>query len=99
MKQVLTQDDKDAEHRPCIRCGKWGETRNCHYNGFRSHSFGKGRATKGHRYAMAEFCQNCDTLFSEEGYPNWPGGSKAVERSEEFLYWCIMTQIRRLDGD
>ncbi len=44
---------------------------------------------------MAEFCFECDQLFSEEAYGLWEGGSKSIERSEEFLFWVVMTRIRR----
>jgi len=95
VKQKLSQEDRDAEHRPCICCGSEGTTRNAHYCGIRQHAYGKGGSVKGSRVAMAEFCQNCDTIFSEEKYYLWDGGSKSIERSEEFLHWCIMTAIRR----
>ena len=94
-KQSLTKEDREAEHRPCIRCGKPGETRNAHYCGYRSYAYGKGRSTKGSRVAMAEVCQDCDDYLSEANYGHWKGGSKNIERSEEFLHFCIMTLIRR----
>ena len=80
--------------RPCIRCGKPGETRRCHYNGFRAHDYGKGMRRKPSDLAVAEFCHECDQLFSEANYHKWTGGSKDIERSEEFLYHIIMTAIR-----
>lgn len=84
-----------ARDKLCIRCGKEGETCLRHYNGFRAHSYGKGRGIKCHDIAAAELCNECDSLFSEANYPLWDGGSKSVERSEEFLHWCMMTNIRR----
>lgn len=84
-----------ARHMPCIRCGKEGETRACHFNGFRQHSYGKGRGIKCNDMVTAEFCQGCDDLFSEKNYAAWTGGSKSIERSEEFQHWVIMTIIRR----
>lgn len=84
-----------ARGQPCVRCDKQGETCLRHYNGFRAHSYGKGRGIKPHDIAGAELCNECDSLFSEANYPIWDGGSKSVERSEEFLHWCIMTNIRR----
>jgi len=88
-----------ARHRGCIRCGRDGETRPCHYNGFRSHSYGKGRGIKCTDIATAEFCQACDELFSEAKYQMWVGGSKSTERSEEFLHWIMLTNIRRASDD
>lgn len=85
-----------ARNQPCIRCGKLGETRACHYNGFRAYSYGKGRGIKCHDIVTAEFCQSCDDDFSEKNYGNWPEGSKSIDRSEEFLHWVVMTIIRRM---
>ena len=85
---------RDLANQICIRCGKPGETRRAHYNGYRSYSYGKGRGRKCSDVATAEFCNDCDQLFSESSYPLYAGGSKSVERSEEFLHWIIMTAIR-----
>ena len=82
-----------AKDAPCIRCGRIGETRACHYNGFRSYSFGKGRGIKCNDAMTAYFCHNCDALYSEQNYGAWEGGSKNIERSEEFLFWIAMTTI------
>jgi len=90
----LTQAAKD---QPCIRCGSTGTTRFCHLNGFRAHSFGKGRGIKGHDLIGCDFCEGCDRLFSEEYYHVWEGGSKSLERSEEFMFWCLKTILRRYE--
>lgn len=86
-----------ARHEPCIRCGKIGETRACHYNGYRAHQYGKGRGIKCDDLMTAEFCQACDDLFSEKNYPQWLGGSKSINRSEEFLHWIALSNIRRAE--
>lgn len=85
-----------AAGKTCIRCTRYGETRACHYCGFRAYAYGKGRGIKANDLMTAEFCQECDDLFSEANYDKWDGGSKSVERSEEFLHWVAMTNIRRL---
>ena len=82
-----------AANAPCVRCGREGETRASHYNGFRSYSFGKGRGIKCNDDMTAFFCHYCDALYSEEAYGSWEGGSKNIERSEEFLFWICMTTI------
>jgi len=82
-----------ASDAPCIRCGREGQTRACHYNGFRSYSFGKGMRIKCNDAMTAFFCHNCDALYSEQNYGAWEGGSKNIERSEEFLFWIAMTTI------
>lgn len=86
---------KAAENAPCIRCGKKGETRACHYNGPRQHVYGKGRGIKGHDIMTAEFCHKCDYLFTEGMRGDiW---TDKWERSEEFLHWIAMTNIRRIE--
>lgn len=95
-KPIRSQKLRDsARGEECIRCGRSGETRACHYNGFRQHVYGKGRGIKCADTMTAEFCQACDDLFSEKNYGQWESGSKSVERSEEFLHWIAMTNIRR----
>ncbi len=84
-----------AAGQRCIRCGRKGEERNAHINGFRAASFGKGRGIKPDDLMTAIFCQSCDDYFSESNYPHWEGGSKSIERSEEFLFYICMTNIRR----
>ena len=94
-----TKITKSAKDCTCIRCGNniEGGVWACHYNGFRSHRYGKGMRTKCHDLASAEFCMQCDELFSEKNYHLWEGGSKSTERSEEFLHWVTLTNIRRFE--
>ncbi len=86
---------KAANGMPCIRCGKIGETRACHYNGPRQHDFGKGRGIKANDIATAEFCQSCDDRFTEGSTDDF--WANKWERSEEFMYWSILTNIRRFN--
>ena len=82
-----------AKDMPCIRCQREGETRACHYNGVRQHDFGKGRGIKCADEATAEFCHKCDQRFTEGSTDEmW---TNKWERSEEFMFWVIMTAIRR----
>ena len=87
----------------CIRCGASGAY-SCHYNGPRQHDYGKGRGIKCDDNATAEFCKACDDVFTEGSYANVM--IRAIERweskwdrSEWFLHWCMMTIIRRSNGD
>lgn len=84
---------ESARHEDCIRCGAPNPYA-CHYNGIRQHSLGKGRGIKANDLATAEFCYQCDKLFTE-------GNNKAFksieDRSEQFLFWIMMTNIRRLN--
>ncbi len=87
-----------AEGKECIRCSKGGGTvRACHYNGPRQHDYGKGRGKKGDDLMTAEFCDQCDVVFAEGSmYPDlW---ANKWERSEDFLHWIGMTNIRRFQS-
>lgn len=86
----LTQASKGCN---CIRCFA-GDAYSCHYNGIRQHMLGKGRGIKASDIATAEFCHNCDMVFSEG---NKSGFIDDIDRSEQFLFWVTMTNIRRLN--
>jgi len=85
----LTQSSKGED---CIRCGA-PNAYSCHYNGIRQHFLGKGRGIKANDLATAEFCHNCDNDFSEG---NLSGFIDDTDRSEQFLFFVTMTNIRRL---
>lgn len=87
----LTQKSKGKN---CIRCGKPGAY-SCHYNGVRQHSYGKGRGIKCNDLMTAEFCYECDKEFSEGSKGTW---NDKWDRSEDFLHWIAMTNIRRLEN-
>ena len=83
-----------AKGKTCIKCNA-PDAYACHLNGPRQHAFGKGRGRKGHDLMSAEFCHKCDQEFTE--------GSTALRwedkwhRSEEFLFWIGLTNIRRYE--
>jgi len=89
----------------CIRCGKHGAY-SCHYNGPRQHDYGKGRGIKCSDIATAEFCNDCDNVFSEGTtqslvlrlYGAVVYWDTKWDRSEEFLHWCMLTNIRRFEN-
>jgi hypothetical protein len=86
----LTQSSKGSI---CIKCGA-PDAYSCHYNGPRQHSYGKGRGIKCNDLLTAEFCHKCDQEFTEGSMLlRWYGNK--WERSEEFLHWICMTNIRR----
>lgn len=84
-----------ARDNPCIKCGAPNQFGISHYNGYRSHSYGKGRGIKANHLMTADFCHNCDAIFSEKNYADWDNGSKSIDRSEQFLHYIAMTNIRR----
>ena len=87
----LTQSSKGAT---CIACGA-ENAYSCHYNGPRQHDYGKGRGRKAHDLMTAEFCHKCDQQFAE-GSTSFRWKDK-WERSEEFLHWIALTNIRRYE--
>jgi hypothetical protein len=83
-----------AKGSVCIRCNSPGAYA-CHYSGPRQHDFGKGRGIKCNDLMTAEFCHTCDQEFTEGSMiERW--NSNKWERSEEFLFWVSMTNLRRL---
>lgn len=79
----------------CIRCGREdGTVCGRHYNGIRQHMIGKGRGIKGHPIVIADFCNCCDAEFQEGTAPK-NDHVLVIEYSEEFLFWCAMSAIRR----
>ena len=84
-----------ARDMPCIRCGKEGETRACHYNGIFQLAYGKGRGQKCSDLMTAEFCSKCDNEFTEGKYEIWASWDV---RETEFHRWIAMTNIRRIEN-
>ena len=87
----LTQASKGCT---CIKCHR-PHAYACHYNGPRQMDFGKGRGIKCDDTATADFCQECDQEFTE-GSTNERWSDK-WDRSEEFMYWIILSNIRRFE--
>ena len=90
---------------PCIRCGCPGkdleghqQVYGRHYNGIRQHALGKGRGIKGHCFAVPDFCDKCDKDF-QEGSISKDDWQARIEYSEEFLFWCLMSLIRRAKNE
>lgn len=97
----MSKITQSAKHVDCIRCrGNAPQVCARHYNGLRQHAFGKGRSVKAHDMASAELCDKCESdLGLTEGVNLIDGdrACKSVGRSEEFMYWCMMTNIRRYE--
>ena len=87
----MSKITESARGKTCIRCGGH-DAYACHYNGQRQFQYGKGMGTKAHDMATAEFCHACDQIFTEGSTEKW---ANQDERSEEFLHWILMTNIRR----
>ena len=85
---------ESSRGKVCIKCGGHGAY-SCHYSGPRQHDYGKGRGIKANDLMTAEFCMLCDNEFSEGSTGRW---INKWERSEEFLHYIALTNIRRLRG-
>ena len=89
----MSKITKSSKGQSCIRCGA-PDVYSCHYSGPRQHSYGKGRGCKASDLLTAEFCYKCDQLFSEG---TTSGFMDKWYRSEEFLHYVMLTNIRRLE--
>jgi hypothetical protein len=86
----LSKIRQHAKGQACVRCGREDDTIVlAHYSGPWQFRFGKGRGIKGSDVAAAELCMGCHSFFDEYKSGN------TVERSEEFLAMCLLTNIRR----
>lgn len=95
----MTLEDRITEHArsglACIRCNqKDGTVCGRHYNGAYQHRLGKGRGLKCHPFAIADFCNACDAEFQEGAIPKSRALAR-IEKSEEFLAFCLLSTIRR----
>ena len=96
---------RGAEGQSCTRCNtNDGTIVAAHYQGLRSHLYGKGTGTKVHDVLVADLCCKCHEYFDSpnlglthntEHNRNW----KKTEMSEEFLHCVALTILRRVyDG-
>jgi len=95
----MSRDTKNvmasANGKSCVSCGNIGRVCARHYNGVRQHSYGKGMRIKGHVLATAELCDACESSFSEGRMPEHC--TDKYDRSELFLHYVMLTNIRRLE--
>lgn len=86
---------RDAPNgKPCVRCGARRETTvGAHYTGMRRDSYGGGLGQKCWDICIADFCDMCHEYFDRVSREK----SKAIEHSEEFQHYIIVTIMRRID--
>ena len=89
-----------AEGQACVHCGVRDDTVvAAHYQGIRAQLFNKGKGTKPHDVVcVADLCRRCHKLFDSydiSGYADQY--MKKVDTSEQFLYCCLMTFLRRIE--
>ncbi|WP_444905341.1 hypothetical protein ACJJIU_22220 (plasmid) [Microbulbifer sp. CnH-101-E] len=78
-----------AKGRDCVRCGNnEGSTVAAHYQGYRSHSYSKGRGIKPHDAMTAFLCFTCHGAADLFGL-----GENYEAHSQIFLLLIITTQL------
>lgn len=83
-----------AKGQPCIKCGNdVGATVSAHYEGIRSHLFGKGTSQKPDDFFSCWLCDVCHDAMDGRT-PELKDLSK-VEKSEEFLFLILMTKYEQ----
>ncbi len=85
-----------AKGQACICCGiNDGTIVAAHYQGFRSHSLGKGTGIKPHNLFIAHLCSKCHAVFDSYDSSNFPDlFMRKIDRSEAFLYMIVKTWER-----
>lgn len=79
-----------AKNRTCVACHIGDDTIvAAHYQGYRSHAYGKGRGIKPHDAMSAQLCFKC------HGEADCSGLAKGrIEHSAAFLRYIIVTHLR-----
>lgn len=75
----------------CVRCGSHKGVCGCHYTGFRRLSYGGGYGIKVHDFLTADLCTDCHAYMDRECRDK----DEAIEHSEEFQHFVILTLERR----
>ena len=92
---------KSAKDQSCIRCGRNdGTVCARHYNGLWQGAYGKGRGQKCSDLLSADFCSQCDQIFSEGNFDAWkdvPTEWQSDVKAVDFMHWIAMTNLRRLE--
>lgn len=88
-----------AKDQHCVCCGsKDGTIVAAHYQGFRSHSLGKGRGIKPVDLAIADLCSECHAKFdAHEMSCETDPWVRKLDQSELFLFCILKTLIRRYE--
>lgn len=88
-----------ARDQSCVNCGARDETVvAAHYQGIRSHEFGKGMGKKPQDLLIADLCRKCHSAFD-----NYEGSSyenrqyRRIDNSEQFLTNIMRTLLRRVE--
>ena len=93
-------DDKTilklAKDQSCVSCGATdGTVIAAHYQGYRSHSFGKGRSKKPDNIFVAYLCMKChakmDNYDSSTFKDSW---MRKIDHSEQFMFLILKTLQR-----
>jgi|TARA_R110000803_G_scaffold85097_1_gene151376 hypothetical protein len=86
-----------ARGESCVNCGVRDDTIvAAHYQGLRSHLYGKGKGQKPHDILVADLCQKCHTAFDTYQVGEGTALQKKIDASEQFQHCILQTIIRRI---
>jgi ribosomal protein S27AE len=87
-----------AKDQSCVNCGAAdGTVVAAHYQGMRSHSFGKGTGHKVGDLFVADLCNSCHSSFDGHQMGNHPDRlMRKIDQSEQFLFLVLKTIERRV---
>ena len=81
----------------CVNCGAQDDTVvAAHYQGLRSHTYGKGKGQKPHDILVADLCHRCHSAFDQYESGDGDDFQRKIDRSEQFQHAILMTIIRRI---
>ena len=88
-----------AKGQACVNCGCRDETVvAAHYQGIRSHEFGKGKIGRASVGKEADLCHKCHQAFDSYMGSSYENRQyRRIDNSEQFLTNIIRTIIRRID--
>jgi len=89
-----------ARGESCVNCGVSDDTIvAAHYQGLRSHQYGKGKGQKPHDILVADLCHKCHPAFDSYKVGDGLGLAKKIDASEQFQHLILKTIVRRIkDG-
>tara|TARA_R100000935_G_C2768534_1_gene136683 strand:+ start:213 stop:545 length:333 start_codon:yes stop_codon:yes gene_type:complete len=87
-----------AKEATCVNCGIRDDTIvAAHYQGLRSHLYGKGKGQKPHDICTADLCHKCHRAFDNYEVGEGSDIQKKIDASEQFQHLILQTIIRRIN--
>ena len=87
-----------AKEATSVNCGIRDDTIvAAHYQGLRSHLYGKGKGQKPHDICTADLCHKCHRAFDNYEVGEGSDIQKKIDASEQFQHLILQTIIRRIN--